>query len=165
MLCLCFVFVPTKQTYLSRSRGRHSDHRHLQNNIIFQSRMDTSRSNFKTIASGLLGLLSSFGSGDPPTIDGHTYRGLGFCENAQGTYYSYNTIPDISTPEECAISCTQQYSSDEKYVGINFHPAWFGSPNCNCMMTNLWSSGKIVGANAWNEELCYSWDEVSRVIV
>lgn len=119
--------------------------------------MDTP--NLKTIASGFLGLLSSFGSGDPPTIDGYTFRGLGFCENAQGSYYSYDTIPGIQTPEECATACTEQYSSDEKYVGINFHPAWFGSPNCNCMMMNLWSSGKIAGANGWNEELCYSWDE------
>jgi len=85
--------------------------------------------------------------------------------NAQGSYYSYDTIQDIQTPEECAEACTKSYSSDEKFVGINFHPSWFGSPNCNCMVTDSRTRGKITGANGWNEELCYSWDEAQDIPV
>lgn len=119
----------------------------------------------KATALGFLGLLSSPSSGGdspPATIAGYTYRGTGFCENAQGEWFDYNTINGVETVERCAEKCTEAYSSDATFVGINFHPDWFGSPNCNCMVTSAWASpGVIAGANGFNEELCYSWDEVN----
>lgn len=90
---------------------------------------------------------------------------MGCCQNSVGSYYNYDTIPG-DTVEQCAVACKETYSSDEYFVGINFHPNWFGSANCNCMKDKSWfgeatKNGKITGAGGGCQELCYSYNEVS----
>merc|ERR1719401_194559 len=106
------------------------------------------------------------GDGDPllatggANIDGYEFRGMGCCENAEQEYYPYETVSG-GTVEECAAACKENYSSDPYFVGINFHPDWFGSANCNCMRdTN--GNGAITSAGGWcDEELCYSYNEAN----
>ena len=103
--------------------------------------------------------------GRPISTQGFTYRGRGFCENDQGSTFSYNTIydQDITTVGKCAEVCVKQYSSDASFSGINFLDNSWGT-NCNCMMgpSLQGSGGQITGANGPSDELCYSWDSVSK---
>jgi len=103
-------------------------------------------------------------STSPPIIKGWKFQGLGFCENTDGNFYDYETIlhDTDSTVGECAAECKQVYSSEPKFAGINYHPDWYGAPNCNCMMMSKRTNTVITGSNGWNEELCYSWDEAQN---
>jgi len=99
--------------------------------------------------------------GGTPTIEGYTFRGMGCCENSEGNVYGY-AAGSGETVEECAVACAELHASDVMFVGINFHPNWRGSSNCNCMQDNR-GNGKITSAGGWcSEELCYSYDEADH---
>ena len=104
-------------------------------------------------------------------LQGFTYQGLGFCENDQGSTFLYSTIydQDINTVGQCAEACVKQYSSDASFSGINFLPMTSNSwgTNCNCMLGPRLqgSGGQITGANGPSDEVCYSWDLVSKPLL
>jgi hypothetical protein len=58
---------------------------------------------------------------DSSTIDGYTFRGVGCCENDEGTFYDWNTVSSCAMVEECAAACEESYSSNESFVGVNFN--------------------------------------------
>jgi len=60
---------------------------------------------------------------------GFHFEGMGCCENDQGDFFSYETVPayDIF---ECAETCEETFKHDSRFVGINFLLKDF--TNCNC---------------------------------
>ena len=83
---------------------------------------------------------------------------MGCCANSEGRNYGYVAYNQgTDTVEVCAQTCKSVYSSDEAFVGINFHPDWFGSPNCNCMLDTD-GNGEITQVDdiGCPEEFCYS---------
>ena len=98
-------------------------------------------------------------------MPGFTYRGIGCCANSEGKYYGYVSVNGGSTVDDCAQACQSGYSSDPSFVGINFHPDFYGSTNCNCMLDTD-GNGAITDTDPVRcpQELCYSYDEVRHLI-
>jgi len=95
---------------------------------------------------------------------GFHFEGMGCCENDQGDFFGYETVPayDIF---ECAETCEETFKHDSRFVGINFLLKDF--TNCNCMLSKPgYGYGKITGASdvGCESEYCYSWDKASPSI-
>lgn len=92
------------------------------------------------------------------TIEGYEFMGQGCCASSTGRHYGYVTSNGLDTTvQACAEDCMASFSSDKTFVGINYHPDWFGSPNCNCMFDTR-GKGAIAGADIVGcpDELCFS---------